>query len=80
MRLLSSKGRHLVGVDISATSVKLVDIQRQQGRFHLKCYGIEGFSDLKEEPYTPQKNKKLRADKNIFTQIRKGDVLLHHPY
>lgn len=44
MRLLSSKGRHLVGVDISATSVKLVDIQRQQGRFHLKCYGIEGLS------------------------------------
>ena len=38
------------------------------------------FSDLKEKPYTPQKNKKLRADKNIFTQIRKGDVLLHHPY
>lgn len=48
--------------------------------FLMKCYGIEGFSDLKEEPYTPQKNKKLRADKNIFTQIRKGDVLLHHPY
>ena len=44
MRLFSSKGRHLVGVDISATSVKLVDIQRQQGRFHLKCYGIEGLS------------------------------------
>ena len=48
--------------------------------FLMKCYGIEGFSDLKEKPYTPQKNKKLRADKNIFTQIRKGDVLLHHPY
>lgn len=48
--------------------------------FLMKCYGIEGFSDLKEKPYIPQKNKKLRADKNIFTQIRKGDVLLHHPY
>lgn len=48
--------------------------------FLMKCYGIEGFSDLKEKPYTPQKNKKLRADKNIFTQIRKGDVLLYHPY
>lgn len=42
MRLLSSKGRHLVGVDICATSVKLVNIQRQQGMFHLKSYGIEG--------------------------------------
>ena len=48
--------------------------------FPMKCYGIEGFEDLKEAPYIPQKNKKLRADKNIFNQIRKGDVLLHHPY
>ena len=48
--------------------------------FLMKCYGIEGFEDLKEAPYIPQKNKKLRADKNMFNQIRKGDVLLHHPY
>lgn len=41
MRLFSSKGRHLIGVDICATSVKIVDIQRQQGIFHLKSYGIE---------------------------------------
>lgn len=41
MRLFSSKGRQLVGVDVSATSVKMVDIRRQQGVFHLKSYGIE---------------------------------------
>ena len=48
--------------------------------FLMKCYGIEGFENLKETPYIPQKTKRLRADKNIFSQIRKGDVLLHHPY
>jgi len=41
LRLFSSKNRHLIGVDVCATSVKLVDIQRQQGIFHLKSYGIE---------------------------------------
>ncbi|WP_348549350.1 pilus assembly protein PilM [Psychrobacter sp. KFRI-CH2-11] len=41
MRLFTSKSRHLIGVDICATSVKLVDIQHQQGMFHLKSYGIE---------------------------------------
>ncbi len=41
MRLFTSKSRHLIGVDICATSVKIVDIQRQQGMFHLKSYGIE---------------------------------------
>lgn len=41
MKLLSSKHQGLIGVDICATSVKLVDISRQQGVFHLKSYGIE---------------------------------------
>ena len=41
MRLFTSKSRHLIRVDICTTSVKLVDIQRQQGIFHLKSYGIE---------------------------------------
>ena len=41
MRLFSPRGRHLVGVDVCATSIKIVDIQRQQGVFHLKSYGIE---------------------------------------
>lgn len=41
MRLFSPRSRHLVGVDVCATSVKIVDIQRQQGIFHLKSYGIE---------------------------------------
>ena len=41
MRLFTSKSQNLIGVDICATSVKLVDIQRQQGMFHLKSYGIE---------------------------------------
>ena len=41
MRLFSPKNRHLVGVEVCATSVKIVDIRRQQGLFHLKSYGIE---------------------------------------
>lgn len=44
MRLFSSKSQHLIGLDVSATSVKLVDIQRQRGLFHLKSYGIEKLS------------------------------------
>ena len=45
MRLFTSKSQHLIGVDICATSVKLVDIQRQQGMFHLKSYGIERLTE-----------------------------------
>lgn len=44
VRLFAPKGKHLVGVDISSTSVKMVEIQRQQGVFHLKSYGIESLA------------------------------------
>lgn len=40
--LFAPRGKkHLVGIDVSATSVKVVEVQRQQGVFHLKSYGIE---------------------------------------
>lgn len=41
MRLFTKSNKQLVGVDITATSVKMVEIIRQQGLFHLKNYGIE---------------------------------------
>ena len=40
MRLLTKSNKQLVGVDITATSVKMVEIIRQQGLFHLKAYGM----------------------------------------
>ena len=41
MRLFSSKAKQLIGVDLSSTSVKMVEVLRQQGVYHLKSYGIE---------------------------------------
>lgn len=41
MRLFSPKGQHLVGLDVSTTSIKLVELVKQQGRLHLKSYGVE---------------------------------------
>lgn len=43
MRLFSPQSRQLVGIDISATSVKLVHLARTGGRYTLKSYGIEAF-------------------------------------
>lgn len=41
MRLFSPKGQHLIGLDVSTTSIKLVELIKQQGRLHLKSYGVE---------------------------------------
>jgi polyphosphate kinase len=46
----------------------------------MKLYGIEGFDHLKEEKYIPQPVPELPADCDIFEEIRKRDILLHHPY
>lgn len=41
MSLLPAKKRHLVGLDVSTTSVKLVELERKGAVFTLKSYGIE---------------------------------------
>lgn len=63
MSLFSPKGRHLVGLDVSTTSVKLVELQKQQGRLHLKSYGIE--------PLEPG----WVVDKNIVNSEEVGEAI-----
>lgn len=48
--------------------------------FLMKLYGIEGFDFLKTPKYIPQPVPGMNEEEDIFTQIRKGDILLHHPY
>ena len=48
--------------------------------FLMKMYGMSGFEHLKNLPYQPQPVPELMNDDDIFTNIRKGDILLHHPY
>lgn len=48
--------------------------------FLMKMYGMKGFNHLKAPVYTPQPNPALMNEDDIFTNIRKGDILLHHPY
>ncbi len=48
--------------------------------FLMKMYGMEGFDRLKAVPYIPQQVPRLMNEDDIFTNIREGDILLHHPY
>ena len=48
--------------------------------FLMKMYGLEGFEHLKNKPYTPQPVANLAHGANIFEEISKRDILLHHPY
>jgi polyphosphate kinase len=41
---------------------------------------IESFSALRDKPYVPVVSPSLPAGSDIFEIIRRGDVMLHHPY
>ena len=48
--------------------------------FFMKLYGLPGYDHLKTPPHRPQPVPALMNDDDIFTNIRKGDILLMHPY
>ena len=48
--------------------------------FLMKMYGIEGFAHLKAPKQEPQPVPGLPQGCDIFAEIRKGDILLHHPF
>lgn len=48
--------------------------------FLMKMYGLPGCDHLRYAPYTPQKVPGIEPGESIFDAIRKGDILLHHPY
>ena len=65
-------------------SVEEDDIYRIDGpldlTFLMKMYGLSGFEQLKAEKYEPQPVPEFMGDSSVFDQIRKGDILLYHPY
>lgn len=60
------------------------DIYRIDGPLDLtvlmKIYGLDTFSHLKLGKHIPQPVPRLPEGCDIFEEIRKGDVLMHHPY
>lgn len=65
-------------------SIEEEDIYRIDGpldlTFLMKMYGMEGFEHLKAEKYVPQPIPEFMEEGSIFEKLRKGDILLHHPF
>lgn len=77
--------KRLLAIIKKELSIVDEDIYRIDGpldlTFLMKMYGLSGFDHLKEKGYAaPQPVPAFPPDCDIFEQIRKNDVLLHHPY
>lgn len=48
--------------------------------FLMKMYGLPGCDDLRYQQHVPQRVPQIPQGANIFDSIKKGDILLHHPY
>lgn len=48
--------------------------------FLMKMYALDGFEKFKYKKYTPQPVPEFEEGESVFDVLRKGDVLLHHPY
>jgi polyphosphate kinase len=50
----------------------------------MNVVGLQGFSDLRDPPFTPATKARLRGEDeeeaDLFATMREGDVLVHHPY
>jgi len=46
----------------------------------MSLVGMEGFAQLKDEPFTPRRPVGLPEGSDVFKEIRKRDILVHHPY
>ena len=48
--------------------------------FLMKMYALDGFEKFKYKKYTPQPVPEFEEGESVFDVLRKGDVLLNHPY
>lgn len=46
----------------------------------MQWHGLEGFPQLRDEPFTPRRPSGLEEGCDMFREIRKRDILVHHPY
>lgn len=80
----SNIDKNLLKILKKELTIKEEDIFKINGpldlTFLMKLSSLDGYDSLRYEKYKPQPVKSLNAEEDLFTQIRKGDILLHHPY
>lgn len=63
---------------------KVAQVFTIPGELDLTAYfqiaGMSGFEELKVEPWNQQNTPQLEPGTSVFDAIKRGDILLHHPF
>jgi polyphosphate kinase len=70
---------------LKADSNELESVKGLMSLADLMKFQVEGYPELRDPPHHPVTHPRLRHldpgdSADIFSEIRKGDILLHHPY
>ena len=84
LEVQDSVPKKLLKILVDELQIEEEDIFRIDGTVDLtvfmKVYGLEGFEDYKLKRFEPIPVYDINPDEDIFTSIRKKDILMHHPY
>ena len=79
-----SMDKRLLKILKKAMNVGEASIYRINGpldlTFLMKVNGLDGYDHLKYPKYQPQLSKDINPEEDLFTQIRRKDILLFHPF
>ncbi|MCW0217582.1 MAG: polyphosphate kinase 1 [Prosthecobacter sp.] len=63
---------------------KTAQVYTIPGELDLRAYfviaGLSGYEDLKVEPWDSQASPQIEPGESMFDAIKRGDILLHHPF
>ncbi len=69
---------------LEQTELEPTDLYRTDGPVNLvrlsALYAMVDRQDLKYRPFVPGLPRRMKAERDVFDTLRRGDLLLHHPY
>ena len=82
---MPKKLQHWICKQLEADQSELESVKGLMSLADLMKFQVEGYPELRDPPHHPVTHPRLRNldprdPADIFAEIRKGDLLLHHPY
>lgn len=82
---MPKKLQHWIAEQLNANREDILSTKGLLGLADLMSFQVEGYPELRDPPHEPVTHPRLRLldpddPADIFAEIRRGDILLHHPY